>query len=655
MQILDIVLPTFNAPQWVNQTLLLLLLLGLPLVTILAWVIDDKNAQATQNHESSFSINTAIFSESSKISLAFGAMFIAIVFLFADRFIISDGQRSSYETSFVSSATLNVQRSSINVLSNQTIALADMMPLGVGRKSIAISREGNFLAYVANELGEMKIYIRPMDSFETYGLDGTEGGFSPFFSPDEQWLGFLTPTHIMKIPVSGGSPQRLTEAANVYGLYWGEDNNIIFSEREGLQISAISSDGGSKQVLLQTTDLLFNPEVLPNEKGILLSNLSSVIHLFNPVDGTLTPLIYRGRDGRYLDTGHIVYAGMESYMAVPFNLDTVSIDGSPFPILDGVLTEAIGVTQLTFSNNGIMAYVPGTDMGITTPTWINRAGIEQSIPLNEARYGSFDLSPDDSQLAFSVVDGSDSDVWIYDFEREISPQRLTVNRGALFPKWSPNGEAISYGAQNPENSDVKARLDIQGSGELGSSRITEDFADLIGLDTWGSNGDAIVMAISDPNQSIDLYIVNTITQERRAFSATESSEWGASFSPNKDFVAFTTDMSGQYQINVKRFPPTEERWVVSSGYGEEPVWSENGNEIFYRRGNEWLSIPVETNPEFSSGNPEVIFEGPYGNVPGLSYQVSQDGNNFLLLKQPSQEPPKEIHLVNNWPIDLEGR
>ena len=43
MQVLDIVLPTFNAPQWVNQTLLLLLLLGLPLVTIIAWVMEDKN------------------------------------------------------------------------------------------------------------------------------------------------------------------------------------------------------------------------------------------------------------------------------------------------------------------------------------------------------------------------------------------------------------------------------------------------------------------------------------------------------------------------------------------------------------------------------------------------------------------------------------
>ena len=48
MQILDIVLPTFNAPLWVNQTLLLLLLLGLPLVTILAWLMDSHTEEENE-------------------------------------------------------------------------------------------------------------------------------------------------------------------------------------------------------------------------------------------------------------------------------------------------------------------------------------------------------------------------------------------------------------------------------------------------------------------------------------------------------------------------------------------------------------------------------------------------------------------------------
>ena len=216
MQILDIVLPTFNAPLWVNQTLLLLLLLGLPLVTILAWLMDGQTEELDeQKITTSQQRKSLIFGGSASSSLAFGLIFLAVTFLLMDRFLFSSNERASTIQNSTDVNQQIVQRTSITLPSNQSIALAEMMPLGVGRKSLAISSQGNFLAYAANESGSLKIYIRPMDSFEAYPLNGTEGGFSPFFSPDEQWLGFLTPTHILKIPVSGGSPQSLTESTNV--------------------------------------------------------------------------------------------------------------------------------------------------------------------------------------------------------------------------------------------------------------------------------------------------------------------------------------------------------------------------------------------------------------------------------------------------------
>lgn len=40
MQVLDIVLPTFDAPRWVNQTLLFLIILGFPVALVLAWAFE---------------------------------------------------------------------------------------------------------------------------------------------------------------------------------------------------------------------------------------------------------------------------------------------------------------------------------------------------------------------------------------------------------------------------------------------------------------------------------------------------------------------------------------------------------------------------------------------------------------------------------------
>ena len=129
---------------------------------------------------------------------------------------------------------------------------------------------------------------------------------------------------------------------------------------------------------------------------------------------------------------------------------------------------------------------------------------------------------------------------------------------------------------------------------------------------------------------------------------TSANEWGAAFSADGHFLAYTSDESGQYQVYVKRYPPTEERWTISAGYGEEPTWSADGDELFYRRGREWLSVAVKTDPEFENAPPNVMFEGPYANVFALSYDVAPDAQRFLLLKPPEQAPPTRIHVVANW-------
>ena len=59
IQVVDVVLPTFNAPLWVNQTIILLLLLGLPVVVALAWVfeITSEGIQKTEASNSEEATN----------------------------------------------------------------------------------------------------------------------------------------------------------------------------------------------------------------------------------------------------------------------------------------------------------------------------------------------------------------------------------------------------------------------------------------------------------------------------------------------------------------------------------------------------------------------------------------------------------------------
>ena len=546
----------------------------------------------------------------------------------------------------------DVKRMVITLQESNRLALAELAPLGIGRRSLALSPDGTLLAYVVDNDGQGLLYLRRMDEFEARPLQGTEGAFGPFFSPDGQWLGFLTETRIMKIAIRGGSPQVVAEAGNVFGASWGPDNKIIFSEREGAQLIMVSGDGTNKQIL--SGGFVTQPILLPDGKGVLLTQFgadSITVTHFSLQTRKFVPLIVGGSSPLYVPTGHILYTGGSGVMAVPFDLEALSLTGPAVPVLDDVRREDSGLQQLTFSAGGLLAYIPGADMRISKPVWLDRDGQEHSIPLPAQRYGTFSLSPDNSQVAILII-GPTTDIWLYDFQRATPPRRLTVGGSKLYPVWNPDGRRLAFGAQNsPQDGST---LGIYQQAINGGQMMPLVPADtpFIGPNFWTQDGLLVWEASNGSDQ--DVWFARAGDRDTpKPFANTAASEWGAAGSPDGRFIAYTSDESGQYQVYVKHFPPTDERWMISAGYGEEPIWSLAGDEIFYRRGDEWLSVPVQTDPEFSAGVPQVIFDGSYMNVPGLSYGVSTDAQRFLLLKSSDQPPATRIHVVANWFDELE--
>ena len=59
--------------------------------------------------------------------------------------------------------------------------------------SVALSPDGSQLIYQAREGERTRLYSQALNRSETASqIRGTEGGHTPFFSPDGFWLGFLT-------------------------------------------------------------------------------------------------------------------------------------------------------------------------------------------------------------------------------------------------------------------------------------------------------------------------------------------------------------------------------------------------------------------------------------------------------------------------------
>src|SRR2546427_1865908 len=113
----------------------------------------------------------------------------------------------------------------------------------------ALSPDGTHLAYVARQGGTQQLYLRAMDNVESKPIPGTEGGVSPFFSPDGQWLGFFASGKMKKVSVNGGAALSLGDSAQPRGASWGSQGMIASSRADTSTLSQVSDAGGASQPL----------------------------------------------------------------------------------------------------------------------------------------------------------------------------------------------------------------------------------------------------------------------------------------------------------------------------------------------------------------------------------------------------------------------
>ena len=92
--------------------------------------------------------------------------------------------------------------------------------------------------------------------------------------------------------------------------------------------------------------------------------------------------------------------------------------------------------------------------------------------------------------------------------------------------------------------------------------------------------------------------------------------------------------------------------MVSVGGGAEPVWAPVSGDLFYRNGDRMMAVAIETAPELSVGTPRLLFEGRFLGIGPLqlrrNYDVSADGQRFLMIQREQDLVPTEIVVVLNW-------
>ena len=546
------------------------------------------------------------------------------------------------------------------VVRTRIILPLDQQP---SERHFAIPPDGANLVYRVQSAVDQRLYLRALDQFDVRPLPGTELAMRPFFSPGSQWVGFSSRGMLQKVSITGGAPVRICDLPADFtsgaGASWGPDDTIVYNPA-GAGLMQVPAAGGEPTVVT-TLDIESGerrhsfPQILPNGKDVLFiirSDKGSHIAVLSLETKERTVLSGLGEAqwAQYLPTGHLVYAHPGEVLAIPFDLERGRATGTPRSLLDDVDRPG-GSPALTISQSGSLVYVSGsaTDRERSL-VWVERDG--QATLLAEGIRGSRhpSLSPDGRRVAEAGPGG----IWILDVER--GSRTLLTDEGSqsrdegsnFQPAWTPDGGRVAFSSLRPDKDwDVYWKA-VDGTGEV-EPLLTAQHTQ--GPTSWSPDGKLLAFKEDNPETGSDIGILSLQGEPRRsAFLATKFNEFSAKFSPDGSWLAYVSDESGQDEVYARPYPGPGPRWPISTDGGQEPVWSPDGRELFYRNGDQMLAVAIATEPAFRAGRPVRLFEEQYEKspVPAVNYDISPDGKRFLMVREQPRTTRGQFNVVLNW-------
>lgn len=524
----------------------------------------------------------------------------------------------------------------------------------------AVSPDGSRIVYVSEFQNEQVLFHRRLDQFEVTPLAGTEDARNPFFSLDGQTVGFFSRGRLRRVPVSGGTPSVICAVPTDYGSgTWGPDDTIVFATLfTGTGLFRVPAAGGKAEILTsprgdQGEIDHISPRFVPGGRQILFTVCSSSSNRTAIL--TLKTREWKALDipgnAHYVTTGHLIYFDSGTLFARRFDLAGMTLVGSPVAVVGGVYRPYSSQTYayIDISDAGNLLYLPsGTSRQSKELAWINKSGEYTPIPTEGELSDKPRLSPDGWTVALVQESGTERVIFLYDLER--GGRRKLVSSGSpATPVWSPDGRRIAFSGTDSSGTNLFwIRVEAAGDAELLFASQYPKW-----ITEFSRDGRYLAYYELNPQTGRDIWIL-PLQGERKPepFLMTPASERSAVFSPDGHWIAYASDESGRDEVYVQPFPKSPKGpQIVSTHGGREPVWSPDGKELYYRRRNQLVAVPVKISPTFTPGQERVLFEGSFTEEIGgrnQNYCVSPDNQRFLIIRQGDSTTPQSLRVVFNW-------
>jgi serine/threonine-protein kinase len=551
-----------------------------------------------------------------------------------------------------------------------------------GRLLVALSPDGTQMVYVANN----RLYRRVLSELEAHPIPGTEapGNFgvtNPVFSPNGRWLVFYSGQTLNKIAVTGGVAVTLCAAANPVGMSWDASGILFGQGGENPGILRVSENAGKPERLISVTsgEIAHGPQVLPDHETVLFTLTRGTgvdrwdkaqIVAESLTSGKRTTLIEGGSDGRYLPSGHLVYAIGGVLYAIPFDARRLRATGAQVPVVQGVSRSrggATGTAHFSIADTGSLIYVPGP-VSISAQQLevarLDRKGVMERLALPPAAYEGPRVSPDGKSLAVGIVDDREANIWVYELAGTSASRRLTYGGRNRFPIWSPDSRRVAFQSDREGDQGIFWQF-ADGTGT--AERLTKpDPGASHAPESWSRDGQMLFRFSKGEIHS--LRALDLASRKSSPFDGVASTMFpNAVFSPDGRWVAYSVAEDPTFAIYVQPFPTTGAKYQVWRS-AIDALWSPDGKELFALSGGALASVTVTTQPTFTFSRPVTsaarTFAGGGPSAP-RSIDTMPDGQHFVVtaFAQPvgpasqiqsvvTGTPAPQIQIVVNWNEEL---
>jgi Tol biopolymer transport system component len=528
----------------------------------------------------------------------------------------------------------------------------------VAPNELAITPDGGRIIYTRNN--QSQLVVRALDEFEPKPLALGSNIRGVSVSPDGQSVVYTEGEMLMKVALSGGAAVPITRVDGpARGTAWLDDDTIVFATVNGTTgLQRVGARGGDVTVLTKADPRAgegdhIAPTGLPGGRAVLFTISSNrgappQIAVIDNLTGE-RKLLVRGTQARYVASGHLLSSVDGVLQAVPFDLGTRTMRGTPIPVLQQLRMVGGVLPVMDVAANGTLVYAPGSAMS-RIPVWVDRDGRETVLNGPPSMYQTPRLSPDGRRLAyFDITSSGEYDVWILDLERGTA-DRLTTDLGRdSEPIWSPDSARIAYlSAGQPGGPGIFLR---RADGAGGIERLTSG----VHLPTyWSADGKWLAFA-DFGDRGISIATVTGLMKvqidgDRKPQVLLKGSS--GRISPTERWVAVASSTNGTDEIYVLPFPDTSgARTRISTDGGQNPMWAPDGKTLYYRRGQAVMAVSVGGDDPSTWPKPRMLFEGPYVfDIGPTQYDAAADGR-LLMVKPVDAEgdgAPRQLLLVQSW-------